>query len=83
MISNGNDTELDAAAAGSEAARPLGAPADSPPMTLLRTFMRGGHYAHSDVLKNVAFKRAFVLKALGRDKTEPLRGTGPLPPSNV
>jgi oligopeptidase B len=65
---------------------PLGEPPALPPLTLLKTDMGAGHFSVTGRfarLKETALEYAFLLKVLGRARTEPLRGTGPDPPGVV
>lgn len=66
---------------------PLGDPPALPPLTLLKTDMGAGHFSVTGRfarLKETALEYAFLLKALGRARAEPLRGTGTdNPPGDV
>jgi oligopeptidase B len=63
-----------------------GAPPALPPMTLLKTDMGAGHFSVTGRfarLKETALEYAFLLKALGRARAVPLKGTGPDAPGVV
>jgi oligopeptidase B len=71
---------------GGEKAGALGEPPALPPLTLLKTDMGAGHFSVTGRfarLKEVALEYAFLLKTLGRARTEPLKGTGPDAPGVV
>lgn len=84
--SGGSSSSGSKAPAKATAAATGDGPPALPPLTLLKTDMGAGHFSVTGRfarLKEVALEYAFLLKVLGRARTEPLLGTGPDAPGAI